>query len=225
MGLSTARFTFIYDDPAECAAQMASPDSRSARAFLSLLAGKIDALGLGKSVDAVNRTPLALFPGAFNPLHDGHKGMADTAAEFLQCPVIFELSIINVDKPPMDIGMTAERCAHFDQRPLCLTNAPTFLAKSQLFPGATFVVGVDTIVRIADPHYYGGERARDGALEAIGKAGSRFLVFGRHDGTEFRSLTDVALVSILAELCDEVPESMFRQDISSTELRRPAADQ
>ncbi|HEX2474763.1 MAG TPA: hypothetical protein VHK01_08460, partial [Lacipirellulaceae bacterium] len=41
-----------------------------------------------------------LFPGAFNPLHDGHLRMAEVAQAHYGVPVTFELSIANVDKAP-----------------------------------------------------------------------------------------------------------------------------
>ncbi|HVT29124.1 MAG TPA: hypothetical protein VHE81_14005 [Lacipirellulaceae bacterium] len=167
------------------------------------------------------QTSLVLFPGAFNPLHSGHKCMAELAAERCGGEVTFELSIANVDKPPLDFIEIAERLAQFRGRHVLLTRAPTFVEKAAIAPGCTFVVGADTLVRIGDPVYYGSDtNRRDTAIAAMAKAGCRFLVFGRVADGVFRTLSNVDVPPSLRELCDEMTESRYREDISSTELRR-----
>jgi hypothetical protein len=147
--------------------------------------------------------------------------MAAIAAERLGSPVTFELSISNVDKPPLDFIEIAERLSQFERDNVLLTRAPTFVEKADIVPGCTFVVGVDTVIRIGDPAYYGGDATkRDAAIEAITNAACRFLVFGRVLNGKFESLSDVKIPPALRALCDEVPESVFREDVSSTELRR-----
>lgn len=165
----------------------------------------------------------AVYPGAFNPLHRGHRRIVEVGRQRLGRDVQFELSIVNVDKPPLDFAEIAKRCSQFGpDESLWLTRAATFVEKSQLFPGATFLVGVDTLIRIADVHYYGGsERNRDEALETIAGMDCNFLVFGRAlEGGKFRGLADLELPPRLRTICQEVPADSFREDISSTELRR-----
>lgn len=164
----------------------------------------------------------AIFPGAFNPLHAGHREMIDVAASRLGQAVELELSVTNVDKPPLDYFEIESRLAQLPaEASMWLTAAPTFLEKAVLFPGATFVVGIDTLMRIADRRYYGDDwGARDRALREIAAAGCRFLVFGRLVGDRFQSLHDAALPTQLAERCTAVEASEFRRDVSSTELRR-----
>lgn len=162
----------------------------------------------------------ALFPGAFNPPHAGHADIVRVAAEILGQPVAYELSIANADKPLLDFLEIRRRCEALSGKPLWLTRAATFVEKSRLFLGAVFVVGVDTLARIADPKYYGADPDRaDAAFDAIAERGCSFLVFGRRIGETFCTLSDLDLPARLRTLCSEVPEKTFRRDVSSTELR------
>jgi hypothetical protein len=173
-----------------------------------------------QAADTVDVTPTLLFPGAFNPPHWGHERMAEIASQRYGKPVTFELSITNVDKRPLDFIEIADRLEHLSGRPVLLTRAPTFVEKAQLAPGCVFIVGADTIQRIAEPLYYGGSMAkRDAAIAEIANRGCRFLVFGRTMDGSFTSLSAVQIPAQLRALCDEVPETAFNADISSTELR------
>ncbi|MEN6458400.1 MAG: CinA family protein [Thermoguttaceae bacterium] len=164
-----------------------------------------------------------VFPGSFNPLHAGHLRMIQVAHELFGQPVAAELSILNVDKPPLDYMELARRLAQFPaSQAVFLSRAATFEEKSRLFPGATFVVGADTLERIANPEYYDGPAARQTAIERIASRGCRFLVFGRDLGSGFRRLGDLQLPDALRAMCREVPPETFHEDISSTTLRKSA---
>jgi hypothetical protein len=168
--------------------------------------------------------PRAIFPGSFNPPHAGHVRMAQIAAERLGERVWLEISITNVDKPPLDFLSIRERVELLVDWNVCLTRAATFVEKAELFPGATFIVGADTLARIAQERYYrGSKEQRDAALARLAGAGTRFLVFGRTLGGHFMSLDDLPLPACLAERCEAVSESEFREDVSSTELRNLAS--
>ena len=70
----------------------------------------------------------------------------------------WEISVRNVHKPPLDYLEIGQRVAEFQQdEEVWLTLAATFDEKSRLFPGATFIVGVDTLQRIVEPRYYGND--------------------------------------------------------------------
>jgi len=194
---------------------------RAPEAWQALFAGTRQRVYQGPFRD-INTHPRALFPGAFNPRHHGHRRMANVAAARLGVAIDHEISIENVDKPPLDFADLQFRSEQFaPDEAVWFTRAPTFVEKSQLFPGAIFIVGADTVTRIGDPRYYGDDVARrDAALTAIAAAGCRFLVFGRKVGERFETLADVALPPALAALCEGVPADAFRDDVSSTELRR-----
>lgn len=163
----------------------------------------------------------AVLPGAFNPLHDGHRAMRAHAAARLGRPVAYELCIENVDKPTLDYLDLNPRLAQFGADEVVVTDTPTFVKKARVLGGAvTFVVGADTITRIAAPRYYGGSTSRDRALSALREVGASFLVYGRLDSDgAFRTLADLDLPPDLADLCDGVSETEFRSDLSSTALR------
>ncbi len=164
----------------------------------------------------------AVFPGAFNPIHEGHRRMISVAEEILGHEVCLEISISNVDKPPIDFIEMQRRQTSVKDLPLAFSNAPTFAEKARHFPGAVFVVGTDTVTRIDDVKYYADAKAREAAIEYLRDQGNRFLVFGRSADDTFQTLDDVSLSEELASLCDGVPESTFRVDVSSSEIRGEA---
>lgn len=208
----------LLDGELPCNAKVVAP-----MPFQDLLAGRVRAVRAGSGPQTP--PPRVVFPGAFHPLHEGHKRMAACAQQLLGAEVAFEISIENVDKLPLDFMEMDARVGQFDPaQSVWLTRAPHFSEKANLFPGATFVVGADTIARIGQPRYYGGQQAAaSAAIEHIAARGCRFLVFARKVDGVVRSLADLQLPPALARLCQEVPVETFRQDISSTELRQAAA--
>ncbi|HEY1412382.1 MAG TPA: hypothetical protein VGF36_09580, partial [Rhodopila sp.] len=140
-----------------------------------LLAGEVDRVTVQPDGQMMLSAPIPLLvlPGSFNPVHDGHVSLARVAEEVRQRPATFEISVTNVDKPALTGETVRVRIAQFaGKRPLELTRAPTFLEKSRLFPGATFVIGADTAERLVAQKYYGDDADRmNVALEEIAGAG------------------------------------------------------
>ena len=185
----------------------------------SATAGAFEGLLTGERSHVSARRFSAVLPGAFNPLHHGHRAMRADAAQRLATDVGYELSIANVDKLPLDYIELSHRLAQFAEQDVVVTNAPTFLAKARAFGGGTFVVGVDTLARIVEPRYYGGTAERQRALAEMQALGCRFLVYGRCLQGAFKTAADLTLPDELAAMCDNVPESEFRVDVSSTVIR------
>ena len=103
---------------------------------------------------------------------------------------------------------------------MVLTSAETFIKKSRLFPGRTFVVGWDTAIRLVAPRYYGyDEDSMMMALAEMMAGGTRFLVAGRQDQGIFKTLRDLPVPQGFQSLFDDLPEAQFREDVSSTQLR------
>ncbi len=189
-----------------------------------LLAGELDRVTVQPDGQIVlsSPQPFVLFPGSFNPMHEGHVLLARVAEELRQQPLAFEISVTNVDKPPLAGETVRGRLAQFAWKsPVELTRAPTFLEKSRLFPSATFVIGADTAERLVAAKYYGDDELRmHVALEEIANSGSSFLVAVRIDAVgRVRALNDIPVPRRYADLFTEIPEHRFRVDTSSSEIR------
>lgn len=141
-----------------------------------------------------------IFPGSFNPIHDGHVLFAAAASirlkkqeELNADPLfLFELSVANADKPPLSIEDVLKRLELFSREnpifqahglanyALCLTTRSLFLGKTELFRGCTFLIGSDTMVRLLDPKYYNNSHDEMiVALSTIRERDCAFIVGGR----------------------------------------------
>jgi nicotinic acid mononucleotide adenylyltransferase len=167
----------------------------------------------------------AIFPGAFSPIHKGHREMIHIAEQRVQGKVALEISVQNVDKPPFDYIELEHRLEQIsEEKPnqaVWLTQAPLFVRKAELFPGTTFVVGSDTLKRFADLRfYYENVHKFHETLREIAFCNCRFLVFARQAKAGLESLDTLDIPDMLRSLCDDVPSSVFTMNISSSDLRR-----
>ena len=191
-----------------------------------VICGKADRFSIGTDRD---RPPRVIFPGSFNPLHVGHREIARIAANLIGSPVYYEIAIDNVDKPSLTARQLLERLDQFDEtETVAITGATKFDQKAALFPGTIFAVGIDTLIRIGSTAYYGAsgkgdsgdlERRRDQAIGKIEEQGCGLLIFGRKMGEKFNTLSDLSIPPSLEKICQAVPETLFREDISSSDLR------
>lgn len=183
-----------------------------------------------------------VIPGSFRPVHAGHFHMIDGLRKYLnkpELPVDFEISVTNVDKPAMGYLDATERLTCFknwpkkeDKNLLILTNAPTFVEKSRILPDRTFLVGFDTILRIADPKYYNySKEGLHTAIQELKQNNAKFMVFHRimnnAKGNSFVSTNEMfdALPNDLKELCTLIPESICAATAaSSTAIRNTQHD-
>lgn len=189
----------------------------------SLLAGDYSFFSIEDNgrchTSTIESTPQLLLSGSFNPLHDGHLEMAQMAAQQTGIPVNFELSAKNADKPALPKQIILRRLAQFAGRhTIYVSTAPTFIEKSRIYPGTSFLVGYDTAERILQPRFYQDDQAlMVASLSEIKKSGCSFLVAGRTDANgRYHPLSDLTIPEGYQDLFQPLP---FRKDISSTELR------
>lgn len=219
------------------AAEADEPETVRLIQYAHGLSGKEGQAAGGVVADVGATAASLVLPGSFNPLHRGHKELLAVAAKMRpgRTPA-YELSATNVDKPPLPPATLRSRVEAILATPpphplppavVLVTAAPLFEQKARLLPGTTFVIGVDTAVRLVDAAYYGGsEAAMVASLAAIAGRGCDFLVAARVDARTGRlaTLADVAVPGgasgPFGRLFEAVPTAAFRADVSSTQIRK-----
>ena len=163
---------------------------------------------------------LAILSGSFNPLHEGHRSLANVAAKHLGEDAYFELSLSNADKASIDLGIARKRAVQFlGLDHLILSRAPLFNDKAKLFHKAVFVIGADTASRLLNPKYYPSDNGLNQALTELRQQQASFLVAGRSRQGDFQTLDDIAIPEGFRDLFDELPKESFHMDISSSDIR------
>jgi nicotinamide mononucleotide (NMN) deamidase PncC len=181
----------------------------------SITSSGSDLVGLDKSFKG------GILSGSFNPIHKGHIELSKLASGILGVPVAFEISVTNVDKSPLQPGEVKKRISQFEKsETVILTCAPLFAEKSSIFKNSTFIIGNDTALRLVDPKYY-DNNVQDmyTSLQKVKDNQCNFLVAGRLQNSEFKTISDMAIPEAFVSLFQGIPESQFRMDLSSTELR------
>lgn len=181
-----------------------------------------------------------VYPGSFNPLHEGHVQLLVSALHHklgwtpnsgtTNPLIVFELALINADKPPIAPEVAFARLKHMlqDSAPMLhrynltnyavvITADPLFIHKSALFRDCTFLIGADTLTRLIDPKYYRSKQVSDKpsddgpanliqALSTIKERGCSFIVGGRATtaGSNFETLESIQSLATFTALPDSL---------------------
>ena len=103
-----------------------------------LLTGALDTVLVRAdgTITANGRPEGTVLSGSFDPLHIGHRELASVASETLSVPVTLEMSVANVDKPPLSGPVIRERLKQFAGKyDIVLTKAPYVRGESASVAG------------------------------------------------------------------------------------------
>jgi len=174
-----------------------------------------------------DREEKALLSGAFNPLHLGHRRLLKTAADFVGRLGYFELSVANYDKGRVSVSDLLVRIEFMmPYAPIVITAAALFIDKARLMPNSDFVMGADTLERLWRPEDYGGDASKlDDVARRLRDLNCRLVVACRFDAERgLRSASDIRAPAVARDLIIELPQDLFRADISSEALRKNAGE-
>lgn len=170
----------------------------------------------------------AVMPGAFNPPHEGHFGMADSFYKDNNVRVVFEISAKTPHKEPLKVQDMLKRAKMLRGRDFIFTEGlPFYIDKANAFPGKPFVVGADAMLRMLDPKW--GMDITDMLYEFLSLK-TKFYVADRVVNGKEVDHADIAekVADFLTEEYDETNLDLAYElidgiegswNISSTELR------
>lgn len=168
-----------------------------------------------------------VFPGSFNPPHQGHKKIAELAGKVTKLPVLWELSVDNFEKPSLSLDETERRLKLIkDARgiPIVVRKAPLFNDKIDYYNymnELVFAMGHDTFERIFKPGYFAS------GISFINKCfnkNARIVVAGGVDDvlSEVESRSLEARIQLDKVLIQDAELSRFYNAIRSTHIRNLA---
>ena len=166
-----------------------------------------------------------IFSSSCNPIHEGHIAIMEHAAKSTGLHVDVELCIRNADKPALDYITIAHRIKDTRKRlrnvecfgDIIVTNTPYFFHKAELFPGAWFLVGMDTFNRIMEPMYYDGMDKVCEGLSNMKDRGSKFIVYPRA-GHEQKTTYKGSIVFFMRDTVEFMTE--FEEINTSSTMKR-----
>lgn len=207
-----------FDD---CKVQMAVADGMATDRIMAHPLFKPD--GSRATLQDISPNKTIFFPGAFNPPHAGHFEGAQAAVQTKLinsgkiCRLIFSTTINPPHKPALSNVEMLQRAKLMRGNDFLLTSDdPLFINKARKFPGATFVMGADTMRRFLDCKW--GEPIEP-MLQEFNTLETRFVVLGRLVDGRYTVASDFYGNLVPVRYIHLFNEVNFRLDISSTELR------
>lgn len=162
---------------------------------------------------------LVLFPGSFDPCHDGHRMIVDAVERQGLRRVAYAVTADPVHKPALRAVDLLDRVASIrlggGRAPsIVLTERdPLFIDKARQFPGAGIALGIDALLRMLDSSW--GPEVGE-MLETFRRLGTTFYVVGRVVDGRWTTIDDAPIPEVFRDLFKSVDG---RHDVSSTELR------
>ena len=163
---------------------------------------------------------IALMPGAYNPPHEGHHGMAEAYEKLVYAHVVYNVCATPPHKDMLSVQDLLKRAKLLRGKDVLFSQGdPFYLDKARLYPNTPMLLGADAMVRLLDPKW-GMEITP--MLEEFDSLNTRFAIAGRTVNGKYTTVLDIIDSLTLDQrarfdhLFDEIPG---KWDVSSTEIR------
>ncbi len=163
---------------------------------------------------------VVLMPGAYNPPHPGHLGMASEVAKQALKPVVFHVTADGPHKAPLTLQDLLKRARMLRGHDRLFTRGDSlYLDKARRFPGVPIAMGADALARMLDPKW--GQPVLP-MLYELSQLKTRFYVTSRPVDGDVLTMYKVFERSGIRDY--DLLTQMFYQvdglwDISSTQVR------
>jgi hypothetical protein len=163
---------------------------------------------------------VVLMPGAYNPPHPGHFGMASEVAKQALKPVVFHVTADGPHKAPLTLQDLLKRARMLRGHDRLFTRGDSlYLDKARRFPGVPIAMGADALARMLDPKW--GQPVLP-MLYELSQLKTRFYVTSRPVDGDVLTMYKVFERSGIRDY--DLLTQMFYQvdglwDISSTQVR------
>ena len=174
----------------------------------------------GKRYGHLFKKNAVLMPGAYNPPHAGHFGMADEFEAKYPARVIFNTTVNPPHKAALSVQDCLKRAKMLQGRDRFFSkDDPLYLDKARNNPGMPILLGADSLIRTLDPKW-GVPTSK--LLEGFKECGTKLYVTGRMIDDKFVSGWDAVSTlhpDLYAKYSGLFCQIDGRWDISSTEIR------
>lgn len=166
-----------------------------------------------------------LFPGAFDPPHEGHEAIANTLRGTDRvCEPVFAICSNPPHKAALSVQEMLRRAKMLRHRVTYFTQGdPLYIDKARQHPGTPLVIGADALLRMLDPKWGVDPKAM---FEEFHSLDTKLLVFGRDvDGRYVTAAEAIGKVPLEGKRLARTFRAIDgRWDVSSTVLRRQDQD-
>lgn len=108
----------------------------------------------GKRLEQMPKGRYALMSGAYNPPHEGHFGLAESAMEEFKYSTVFEITADPPHKEALKVQDMLERAKLLRGHNVLFTNGlPYYLDKARKYRNTPLIMGADAMVRMLDPKW------------------------------------------------------------------------
>lgn len=131
----------------------------------------------------------ALMPGAYNPPHEGHFGMAEEVQYAFHKSVVFEVTAEPPHKDALTVQQLLQRAKLLQGRDRVFTQKePFYIDKARAFPKMPLVLGADAMVRMLDPKW--GLDIKE-MLGSFYEMGTKLFIVGREVNGVFTTCENI----------------------------------